>query len=490
MSSVIGIPGPDEHAIRAELDRILASEEFCRSERRSRLLKYLVQKVLAGEPVKEYVIGVEAFEKDPDYDPRIDPVVRVEMGRVRLRLAKYYGGEGRLDPVRIDIPKGSYQPVFQFTVTEEKPGAAVIAKPIERPRRRVLIAAAICVLCLAAVSYRFLPGMRRASSLENPEVWELCTKARFFWSKRTPEAMRTSLQLYQQAIRLQPRYAPAYAGEAMCFAVMATASSFPADEMGRSTVEAAKQAIALDPNLAEAYAALGMVAFGVYYDWKKADADFSRALELNPGFATAHQWYGLSLLYAGRFDEASREMKKAIQIDPVSMALYAADGMVSYYARCYDEAIATGHKLLEMDPSFRNAHVLLGVALEAKHEWTAAEREYNSAGLASSGDAEALARLGRLYASTGRKGKAEEILRKLLAPASGEYVDPYQLAYVYTALGRKADALDWLAKAVHQHTALTMKVDPYFDPLRQEPEFNRLLAEANLADAKPAVAQR
>src|ERR1017187_3966723 len=101
VSGASGISGPDVHAIRAELDRILASEEFCGSERRSCLLKYLVEKVLAGEPVKEYVIGVEALEKDPNYDPRIDPVVRVEMGRVRLRLGKEHGGERKGQPPRL-----------------------------------------------------------------------------------------------------------------------------------------------------------------------------------------------------------------------------------------------------------------------------------------------------------------------------------------------------------------------------------------------------
>jgi tetratricopeptide (TPR) repeat protein len=169
-----------------------------------------------------------------------------------------------------------------------------------------------------------------------------------------------------------------------------------------------------------------------------------------------------------------------MRLDPVSMPLYAAEGMASYYARHYQAAIEIRHKALAMDSSFRNAHLLLGMALEAQHRPVEAEREYDGVGLASSGDAEALTRLAHLYATTGRQRQARDTLAKLLAPAASEYVDPYQVVCVYAALGHKKDALGWLAKAVHEHTAMTIKVDPYLDSLRDEPEFDRLLAETHL----------
>jgi tetratricopeptide (TPR) repeat protein len=301
-----------------------------------------------------------------------------------------------------------------------------------------------------------------------------------FWNKRTPESLRTSLELYQEAIRSAPRYAPAYAGEAMCYAVMATNSDLPAAEMSRYAVEAANEAIALDPNVAEAHAALGLVAYGVDSDWKKADSELAGALRLDPNFATAHQWRALSLLYVGRFDEAGPEIEKALALDPASMPLCAADGMVSYYSRHYDEAIVKARMMIEKDPSFREAHLMLGQALEAKRDWAGAEHEFLAVALASTGDSEGPARLAHLYALTDRKGKAQEILGKLLMPAPDQYVDPYQLAFIYTALKRKTEALEWLAKAVRQRTAIIMKVDPYLDPLRGDPEFPLLLAEARL----------
>jgi tetratricopeptide (TPR) repeat protein len=262
--------------------------------------------------------------------------------------------------------------------------------------------------------------------------------------------------------------------------VMGSNSQLPSAQAGRSAVEAAKEAIALDPDVAEAHAALGLVAFSIDSDWKRADNELIRAVALGPNFASAHQWRALSLLYSGRTGEAQAEIRKALELDPVSMPLNAADGMVSYYLRRYDEAVAKGRKMIEMDPSFREAHLMLGEALEAQRSWDDAEREFHIVALASNGDNEGLARLAHLYAVTGRSARAREILQKLLRPAPDQYADPYQLAFIYTALGRKTEAFEWLDKSIRQGTAIIMKVDPYMDPLRNEPEFERLLGEAHL----------
>ena len=188
----------------------------------------------------------------------------------------------------------------------------------------------------------------------------------------------------------------------------------------------------------------------------------------------------MGLLYVGKTDEAAPEMAKALQLDPVSMQLLVADGMISYYRRRYDETVEKAQKVLAMDPSFRETHLMLGEALEGKHDWAAAEREFHTVALGSSGDMEGLSRLAHVYALTGRTDQSKEILAKLLNPAPDQYVDPYQLVFIFTALGEKEKALEWLKKAVRQHTALIMKVDPYLDPLRSEPRFQQLLAEAHL----------
>jgi tetratricopeptide (TPR) repeat protein len=461
--------------MRAELDRILLSAEFQGSERRSRLLKYLVEKAIAGEPVKEYSIGVDVFGKRPDYDPRIDPAVRVEMGRLRTRLSTYYAGPGKANRERLEFPKRSYIP--SLLVADQAP------VPVERqswpiPTWAAMVSLAVLLGAAGITAWRVATRPRKP--LDDPQARELSIKARFFWNKRTAESLRTSLDLYQQAIRQWPRYAPAYAGEALCYTVMATNSILPAEQTSSQAIDAAKAALALDPNVAEAHAALGWLAFNIHSDWQTADSELKKAEQLDPNFATAHQWRALGLLYIGKTDEAAPEIARAVQLDPVSMPLLAADGMISYFRRRYDESIAKARKMLAMEPAYRSAHLMLGEALEAKHDWGAAEREFHTVALASSGDMEGPARLAHVFALTGRIAQSKEILAKLLNPAPDQYVDPYQLAFIFTALGQKEKALDWLAKAVHQHTAAIMKVDPYLDPLHAEPRYQQLLAEAQL----------
>ncbi|HTS47804.1 MAG TPA: hypothetical protein VMH05_07665 [Bryobacteraceae bacterium] len=461
--------------MRAELDRILASSEFSASERRSRLLKYLVEKAIAGEPVKEYIIGVDVFDKPPDYDPRIDPAVRVEMSRVRARLADYYAGEGQRNRERLEFPKRSYTPAL---IEPQRPPDQPLKNKWPLPSVAGVVGLAVLLAAAGVVTWRVAMGPRKVP--DNPQARELCIKARFFWNKRTAESLRTSLALYQQAIRQWPRYAPAYAGEALCYAVLATNSILPAEQTGSQGIDSARAALALDPNVAEAHAALGWLAYNIHSDWQTTDLELKKAEELDPTFATAHQWRALGLLYVGKTDEAAPEIARAVQLDPVSMPLLAADGMISYYRRRYDETIEKAHKMLAMEPAYRSAHLMLGEALEAKHDWGAAEREFRTVALASSGDMEGSARLAHLYALTGRIDQSKQILANLLNPAPDQYVDPYQIVFILTALGEKETALDWLEKAVRQHTASTILVDPYLDPLRGEPRFRQLLTQAHL----------
>lgn len=461
-------------ALLAELERVLASAEFRGSERRARLLRYLVEKSIAAEPVKEYAIGVDVFDKSPDYDPRIDPIVRVEMGRVRGKLADYYSGEGKSNRERLEFPKRSYTP----TVVAAAP--AGVEKPRSWVRVAILIGGACVIVAIVWGGIAWRLAIRSHHAQENPQAREQCAKARFFWNKRTPESLRTSLELYQEVIRQSPTYAPAYAGEALCYAVMATNSQLPADSASSQAKDAANAAIALDPNVAEAHAALGLVAYAVRSDFNTAEAELNRAVSLDPNFASARQWRALSLLYTGHTDDARIEIQKALALDPVSMPLLAADGMIGYYSKNYQETIEKARRMLEMDPAFREAHLMLGEALEAQRDWAGAEREFHTVELASSGDSEGSARLAHVYALSGRSARAHEILDKLLKPSGDRFVDPYQIAFVFTALGEKQKALEWLEKSVRQHTAIIMKVDPYLDPLRGEPEFQRLLAEAHL----------
>ena len=152
---------------------------------------------MAAEPVKEYTIGVNVFEKPQDYDPRLDPAVRVEVGRMKAKLTDYYSGEGSTNPGRLEFKKRSYVPTFRLVEASQP-----------MPRRwplNLLVTAALAIALSAAgtLAWRYV-AHRSQKAVENPEARELCSKARFFWNKRTPESLRTSLELYQQAIRSSP----------------------------------------------------------------------------------------------------------------------------------------------------------------------------------------------------------------------------------------------------------------------------------------------
>ena len=222
MASMTGISTPETQAIRAELDRVLASREFHNSARRRALLGFLVEKTLAGEPVKEYVIGVEVF----GIASRLRSTDRSGGARRDGSLA---GAAWRSTtrPKGSQIRYGSRFPragICRFSRLAQKKNPAMRGnRPVGR-RPLLFMALTVCAVCALALGYRFLPMGRRAPRAENPAVRELCTKARFFWNKRTPESLRTSLQLYQQAVRMDPLYAPAYAGEALCYAVMGSNS--------------------------------------------------------------------------------------------------------------------------------------------------------------------------------------------------------------------------------------------------------------------------
>jgi tetratricopeptide (TPR) repeat protein len=418
-------------------------------------------------------LGVEVFEKGSDYDPRIDPGVRVEMTRVRAKLAEYYVSEGQNSSLRIELPKGSYAPKFQL-VQKGKPANA--ASHSWGRRSRAALAAFVLISASSALAWWWVPGRGTA----NDKAKALCTQARFFWERRTPEAMRTSVELYQEAIRRAPRYAPAYGGLALAYAVMAADGQLRAEEGAQNAVESAREAITLDPNVADAHAAIGLVAWSVRYDWEHGEAELRKGLTLDPGFATGHHWLALNLLYRGRFDEAGAEMQKALKLVPASLAVNTAASLVSYYARRYDDAIAAAHRTLDLDSSFRTAHLVLGLAFEAKKQWADAELEYAATRLASDGDSEGTAHLAHLYAVTGRTAAAERILEQLLARPDTKNVDAYQLAFVYVALSRKAEALQWLERSASEHTAGVIKVDPYMDPLRSEPQFAAVLAQLHL----------
>jgi TolB-like protein/Tfp pilus assembly protein PilF len=312
---------------------------------------------------------------------------------------------------------------------------------------------------------------------ENSEAYELYLKGRFFWNKRTGEDLKTAADYFQQAIKVDPNYAAAYAGLAQTYVVIPLfAAGIPRDYFPKAK-DAAQRAIELDETSAEAHTALGLLLCFSDVNFVESEKEFKRAIAINPNYATAHHWYGNALLVAlGRFDEAINENQRAVELDPLSLIINADLGGTLMVARRYDQAIAQLQRTLALDERFGYAHWNLGEALYLKGDTAGAIAEYEKA-RSLDDDPQILGLLGRAYADTGQKDKAIELFRELDERPKHEFVRGYIVALVYIGLGDKAKAIDCLEREYLDHDNIDtawIRVDPMLDPLRGDPRFEAL----------------
>jgi TolB-like protein/Tfp pilus assembly protein PilF len=317
---------------------------------------------------------------------------------------------------------------------------------------------------------------------ENPEAYQLYLKGRFYWNKRTGEALKKSMEYFNQAIEIDPGNALSYAGLADAYVLMPNYSAGSPQEFYPKAKAAARKALALDETLAEAHTSLAQALFA--YDWNFAESnrEFQRAIELNANYATAHHWYAnSSLLAMGRFAEAIAEGKRAQELDPLSLIINADLGADYFYARQYDQAIEQLQKTLEMDQGFYTAHYFLGMAYAMKGAFAEAIAEYRRAQQLSD-DPFVLAYLGHVFAASGKRSEGLKTLAHMQAIARQRYVPAYGFAIIYAAIGEKDQAFQWLER-LYQDRAFDvafLKVDPFFDTLRADPRFADLARRVGL----------
>ena len=315
----------------------------------------------------------------------------------------------------------------------------------------------------------------------NPEAYQLYLKGRFYWNKRTGEALKKSIEYFNQASEKDPNYALAYAGLADAYILLPTYSAGAPQDIFPKAKAAAKKALELDETLAEAHTSLAKV---LSYDWNLAESnrEFQRAIELNPNYATAHQWYGNgNLRVMGRFDEAIAEMKRAQELDPLSLVINSDVGVTYISARQYGQAIEQLRKTTEMDQGFYYAHWNLGIAYEMKGSLQEALAEYQKARQLTD-DPRTLALLGHGLAVSGKRVEALRMLDQLKEMAKQRYVPAYSFTIVYVGLGEKDQALQWLEREYQDRAVelLSLKVDPLLDSLRSDPRFADLVRRMGL----------
>jgi adenylate cyclase len=314
----------------------------------------------------------------------------------------------------------------------------------------------------------------------NNEAYELYLRGRFFWNKRTGDDLKRALDYFNQAAAADPNYAAAYAGQADAGLLIPIFSAGEPREYFPRAKAAARRAIELDETSAEGHTALAQLLCITDLDFAESEKEFVRALQLNPNYATAHHWFGNSMLTSvGRFEEAIKEGRRSVELDPLSLINNADFGSTFIVARRYDEAIEQLRRTVALDNSFSYAHWNLGQALYLKGNLPAAIAEYEKS-RALDNDPDVLGLLGRAYAETGRKEQALAILKELNETAQHHYVRRSIFALVYIGLGEKAKAMEYLEQSFQNQQNVDLswiKVDPLFDPLRREPRFKQLVAK-------------
>ncbi|MFN2509840.1 MAG: protein kinase [Pyrinomonadaceae bacterium] len=322
---------------------------------------------------------------------------------------------------------------------------------------------------------------------KDAEAYGLYLKGRYFWNKRGEAGLRNGIKHFKAAQEKDPTYALAYSGLADSYALLCDIGVVAPDHEMPLAKAAAQKSVDIDPFLAEGYTSRAFVKLAYDWDWQGAEADFRKALDLNPKYPTAHQWYASYLVQMGKFDRAREEIEQAQQLDPLSPIINSNAGLYSYFEHRYDDAITQYQRTLEIDPGFWVAHHYLGLAYAKKGSHQEAIGQLR--GLLDSpgggplkegaveNDPEVAASLGFVYATAGRREDAEAVLERLKSLSERRYVSGLYLAIIYAGLKDQDRALEYLNKAYEsRHPGLVLiRVDPIFDDLRSNDRFKQLV---------------
>lgn len=330
----------------------------------------------------------------------------------------------------------------------------------------------------------------RQPRVVNSDAHDAYLRGRYHWNRRVgvhgEQATESDLEkargYFEEAIRIDPQYAPAYSGLADYYSSLPLyTNSKPTDVFPKAKAAVAK-ALELDDSLAEAHGSLAYIR--TYYDWDWADAgrEYQRSLVLNPNDATVHQLYSRYLSSLGRIDEALEEIRRAHLLDPLSMPIRANVGLIYYFGRQYDSAVGELQNTLKENQKFGLAHWGLGLAYEQKGMMPNAITEFETAAVLSGRNSNVIASLGHAYAIAGRRHEADTVLTELKDRAKQTDISSYQRALVFVGLGDKDRAFEELEKALRERSTLLgyLRMDPRLEPLRTDPRYQDLLRQVGL----------
>jgi DNA-binding winged helix-turn-helix (wHTH) protein/tetratricopeptide (TPR) repeat protein len=392
-------------------------------------------------------------------------------------------------------PPGAEQLAPTRPIAATQPTLPVSTSAIARNRALAIGVAVLFALCASWVAYRYLVASRtqrenqshqsvKASQTIDPRARELYTEGRSDWATRSAESVRKSIELFHQAIAIDPGYAAAYTGLADAYILAGSyGNSFlsPQTAMPKAK-DAALKALALNGNSAEAHTSFAYIKLIYDWDWSGAESEFKRAIELNPNYINAHHWYSHELMAEGRVQESHQQSEQALYIEPTNVLMNEHMAWHHMMAREYDRSIPQALKTIELDPNFVQAHRVLALDYLYTGRFKEACAEFDKGVTLSHEDPIARAYLARCYALTHRQADARQILDLLVKASVERYVSASEIAAVYAALNDDNATIDWLTKACNEHASslIYLNIDPVYDHIRRDPRFQKIVTCVNL----------
>jgi serine/threonine-protein kinase len=334
------------------------------------------------------------------------------------------------------------------------------------------------VTTLRSTSFAALAPAAANRHTENVQAYGLYLRGRYAWNKRTSEGIIEGIKYFEEAIALDPTYVLAYTGLADSYSLQIDYRSVPVHEGHEKAKFYARKAIALDDSLAEAHASLAWSLFVYDWDWPRAAKEFRHAIELDPRYAAAHQWYAFQLASEGKFDEALLQAHTAQENDPASVSVRRSLGYCYLYARKYEQARYHLDRAIAMNPTAEESYRIQGLILTFEKQFPAAERVLREAlALAPEYGTYTKVTLAYSLAAAGDPSYARQTAAELEEKIKNDYVSPVELAITYIALEEKQKALDWTERAIDERRgwAAYLRVHPIVDTLRGEPRFDELV---------------
>jgi DNA-binding winged helix-turn-helix (wHTH) protein/TolB-like protein/Tfp pilus assembly protein PilF len=319
-------------------------------------------------------------------------------------------------------------------------------------------------------------------STENSKAYQLYLEGRYFWNKRTKEALRRSIEDFQQATTEDGQFALAYAGLADSYVQLGASGVEPSRKAFEGAKTAALRSLQLDNSLAEAHESLGMIYFYYEWNWREAEQQFQIAIALNPNYAVAYDRYAMFLAAMARQEESFVQVRHAQELDPLSLDINTGVGRTFYLSRHYDRSIDAYRKVIDLDPYWARAYTRLGTTYAAEGAFADAIREFGESERLAGADPYLDGLAGYAQARSGNTRKARELLEQLTRRSRTENVPAYSMAIICIGLGERDKALEWLDKASQDRSPYLVyaKADPLLDPVRSDPRFVALLQRIGL----------